>query len=120
MATEVKGTAAAYVEAANSHNPAAFIALFADSAVVQDVGREIRGISAIREWANQEIFSANVTFDVRGFVERGTESIVTAVIDGNFPRAGLPDPLVMDLRITTDGDKIVRLHCDLAAESPGS
>ena len=120
MATDVKATADSYVEAVTSHSPESFIALFADSAGVQDVGREIRGISAIREWANQEIFSANVTFDVRGFVERGTESIVTAVIDGNFPRAGLPDPLVMDLRITTDGDKIVRLHCDLAAESPGS
>ncbi len=120
MATELKGTAVAYVHAVNSHNPAAFIALFADSAVVQDVGKEIRGISAIGEWANQEIFAANVTFDVMGFVERGPDSIVTAVIDGNFPRAGLPDPLVMDLRITTDSGKIVGLQCDFAGEPSGS
>ena len=34
-------------------------------AVVKDVGREIRGIAAIKEWANQEIFAVNVTLDVR-------------------------------------------------------
>jgi len=35
------------------------------NAVVKDVGREIRGIAAIKEWANQEIFAVNVTLDVR-------------------------------------------------------
>ena len=120
MALELNGTAAAYVDAVNSHDPAAFIALFADSAVVQDVGREIRGIRAIDEWANQEIFAANVTFDVRRFVEQGAESVVTTVIDGDFPRAGLPDPLVMDLKITADGGKIVGLQCDFAAEPSGN
>jgi len=37
---------------------------FALNAVVKDVGREIRGIAAIKEWANQEIFAFNVTLDV--------------------------------------------------------
>jgi hypothetical protein len=32
------------------------------NAVVKDVGR---GIAAIKEWANQEIFAVNVTLDVR-------------------------------------------------------
>jgi hypothetical protein len=32
---------------------------FAFNAVVKDVGREIRGIAAIKEWANQEIFAVN-------------------------------------------------------------
>jgi len=34
------------------------------NAVVKDVGREIRGIAAIKEWANQEILAVNVTLDV--------------------------------------------------------
>jgi len=32
---------------------------FALNAVVKDVGREIRGIAAIKEWATQEIFAVN-------------------------------------------------------------
>ena len=43
---------------------------FALNAVVKDVGREIRGIAAIKEWANQEIFAVNVTLDVREVAER--------------------------------------------------
>lgn len=38
---------------------------FALNAVVKDVGREIRSIAAIKEWANQEIFAVNVPLDVR-------------------------------------------------------
>jgi hypothetical protein len=84
---------------------------FALNAVVKDVGREIRGIAAIKEWANQEIFAVNVTLDVREVAARDGQTIVTVKIDGTFDRTGLPDPLLMDHCFTIAGDKISVLTC---------
>src|SRR5882724_5532917 len=90
---------------------------FALNAVVKDVGREIRGIAAIKEWANQEIFAVNVTLDVREVAERDGQTIVTVKIDGTFDRTGLPDPLLMDHCFTIAADKISVLTCRLAAKA---
>jgi SnoaL-like domain len=59
-----------YIQTINAHDPDAFPSSFAPDAVVKDVGREIRGIAAIKEWANREIFAVNVTLDVREVAER--------------------------------------------------
>ena len=91
---------------------------FALNAVVKDVGREIRGIAAIKEWANHEIFAVNVTLDVMGAVERDDQTIVTVKIDGTFDRTGLPDPLLMEHCFTVAGDKIMALTCRLAEPGP--
>jgi SnoaL-like domain len=52
MSTKLPESAAAYVRATNNHDPAAFIACFAESAVVNDAGREFRGIDAIKAWSD--------------------------------------------------------------------
>jgi len=90
---------------------------FALNAVVKDVGREIRGIAAIKEWANQAIFAVNVTLDVREVAARDGPTIVTVKIDGTFDRTGLPDPLLMDHCFTIAADKISVLTCRLAAKA---
>ena len=77
---------------------------FALNAVVKDVGREIRGIAAIKEWANQR-------------AARDGQTIVTVKIDGTFDRTGLPDPLLMDHCFTIAADKISVLTCRLAAKA---
>jgi hypothetical protein len=59
-----------YIRAINARDTDAFQSSFAPDAVVKDVGREIRGIAAIKEWANREIFAVNVTLDVREVAER--------------------------------------------------
>ena len=46
MTTQLPRTATSYVEAINNHDPAAFLALFADDAIVDDAGREFRGLEA--------------------------------------------------------------------------
>ena len=51
MTTQLPPTVAAYVRTINNHDAAAFIALFADGAVVNDVGREFRGRAAIEAWS---------------------------------------------------------------------
>jgi hypothetical protein len=90
---------------------------FALNAVVKDVGREIRGIAAIKEWASQEIFAVNATLDVIEVAEGAGQTIVTVKIDGTFDRTGLPDPRLMDHCFTIAADKISVLTCRLATKA---
>ncbi len=112
--------AAAYVQAINDHDAAAFIACFTETAVVQDAGRTFRGMPAIKAWSDREIFDARVTLEVMDVADRNGEVTIKTKVDGNFDRTGLPDPVVIDHHITVQGDKIVRLACRLTGEEPGT
>jgi len=107
-------TVAAYLAAANRHDPAAFLACFARDAVVDDAGRVSRGIDAIRGWSEREIFAPDVTFELLAASREGDESVVTTRVEGNFDRTGLPDPVVIEHRIALADDKVSRLTCRLA------
>lgn len=52
--------------------------------------------------------------------ERGGATIVTAEVDGNFDRTGLPDPVIIDHCFAAEGGKIVGLTCRLAGLRAGS
>ena len=118
--TSLPQTAAAYVRATNDHDPAAFIACFAEGAVVNDAGREIRGTAAIKAWSDREIMDARVTLEVLDVADHSGEVTISCKVDGNFDRTGLPDPLIIDHDMTFDGEKIVRLTCRLAGEIRGA
>jgi len=102
-----------YIRAVNTRDTDAFQSSFAHDAVVKDVGREFRGVAAIKEWGDREIFAVNVTLEVMKVVEREGQTIVNVKIDGTFDRTGLPDPLVMDLCFTIAGGTIAALTCQL-------
>ncbi len=119
MTTELSQTVAAYVQATNNHDAAAFLACFADDAVVNDAGREFRGTAAIKAWSSHEIMDAKVTLEVLDVADRDGEVVVTTKVDGTFDRTGLPDPLLINHQITVEGDKIVILTCRLADKKPG-
>ena len=118
MTTQLPQTIAAYIRATNNHDAAAFIALFADGAVVNDVGREFRGRAAIKAWSDREIFDARVTLEIVDVADRDGETVVAAKVDGNFDRTGLPDPLILEHDLAVAGDKIIKLTCRLAGEKP--
>lgn len=105
-----------YLRAIHAADATAFRSCFAPEAVVQDIGREIRGLEAIAEWARHEIFAVNVTLEVLGAVEGDGRVVVTVKVDGTFDRTGLPDPLVMEQVFTLAGGRITALACRLAAE----
>ena len=109
-------TLAAYLGTTNRHDPAAFLACFAEDAVVHDVGRVWRGIDEIRGWSEREIFAPNVELEVLAASVHGDETVVTTRVEGDFDRTGLPDPVVIEHRIALAGDKISRLTCRLARE----
>jgi hypothetical protein len=118
LETKLPKSVETYIRAINARDADAFQSSFAPDAVVKDLGGEIRGIAAIKEWAHREIFAVNVTLDVKDAVERDGQTIVTVKIDGTFDRTGLPDPLLMDHCFTVVGDKIGALTCQLTGEKP--
>src|SRR4051812_42885545 len=107
--TSVSSLADAYVAAINSADPVGFRALFADNAEVDDNGRKLQGMAAIEEWANHEIFAAQVSLQVLESATNDGEALVTTIVDGNFDRTGLPDPVVISHRIEMEAGKIVAL-----------
>lgn len=116
MTMQMSPTAAAYIRSVNEHDSAAFIALFANDAVVNDAGREFRGVAAIKAWSDQDIFDAQVTLEVIDVADGNGTTVVTTIVDGNFDRTGLPDPVIINHHFTTEGGKVVGLTCQLAAK----
>jgi hypothetical protein len=109
---------AAYVQATNSFDLDELLAVFADDALVNDQLREYWGKPAIREWAVRDIIGERLTMHVVKTVEHYGHFIVTANIDGNYDKRGLPDPLVVTFYFSAHGDRIAQLiilrnQCDI-------
>ncbi|MER7891599.1 nuclear transport factor 2 family protein [Micromonospora sp. NPDC094482] len=71
-----------YFELAGQPDKDAYLALFADDAVVEDEGKTYRGIEEIRVWRREVPLVSYEITDVRDTPE-GT--VVTATITGDFP-----------------------------------
>jgi hypothetical protein len=85
------------------------MATFAEDALVNDQLRDYWGKSDIREWAKRDIIGERLTMNVTKVIDHYGNFIVTANIDGNFDRRGLPDPLVLAFYLTAQSDLIVQL-----------
>ncbi|HKO96297.1 MAG TPA: nuclear transport factor 2 family protein [Pyrinomonadaceae bacterium] len=97
------------VKAANDHDAIGFLSHFAKTAVITDEGHEYHGLAAIEKWSDEKLFGDNVTFDITDIRISGDTRIVTAKVDGDFDKTGLPDPFVMALHFVMSGSKINRL-----------
>ncbi|SRR5258708_6030404 len=109
---------AAYVEATNGFDLERLLAAFADDALVNDQLRDYWGKQAIREWAARDIIGERLTMHVVKIVEHYGHFIVTANVDGNYDKRGLPDPLVLAFYFSAYRDQIVQLiilrnQCDI-------
>jgi ketosteroid isomerase-like protein len=100
---------AAFVEATNSFDLERLLATFADDALVNDQLRDYWGKAAIRGWAERDIIGERLTIAVTKVVRHYDNLIVTADIDGDFDKRGLPDPLVLAFYFTPHNDLIVQL-----------
>jgi ketosteroid isomerase-like protein len=100
---------AAFIEATNSFDLERLVATFADDALVNDQLRDYWGKAAIREWAERDIIGERLTIAVTKVVRHYDNVIVTADIDGEFDKRGLPDPLVLAFYFTPHNDLIVQL-----------
>ena len=112
---QIRRPIVAFIEAINDHNTEEFLATLTDSAVITDEGHDYRGIAAIKDWSDDKCIGAKVTLKVIKVIERDGKTIVTAELDGNFDKTGLPDPFYMDFHFIVDGEKIAALNIQLAA-----
>jgi hypothetical protein len=100
---------AAYIAATNAFDIEGFMSSFADGALVNDHRNEFVGLEAIRDWAQREIIGDRVTMEPVDATNRGSGVAVTARINGNFDRTGLPNPLLLAFYFTIDDARIVQL-----------
>jgi len=105
-----------FVQAVNHHNADAFLSAFTEDAIITDEGNEYQGIPAIKEWNAEKNIGADITLRPIEITERNGKAILTAEVDGNFDKTGLPDPFLMDLCFTIDKNLITALEYRLAGE----
>jgi len=82
---------------------------FADDALVNDQLLDYWGKTAIRDWAERDIIGEKLTIAVTKIVRHYGNFIVTAEVDGNFDKRGLPDPLILAFYFTPHNDTIIQL-----------
>jgi hypothetical protein len=85
---------AAYVAVTKAFDLDRLLATFADEALVNDQLRDYWGKTAIRERAERDIIGERLTINVVGVIGHYGNFVVTANIDGDFDKQGLPEPLV--------------------------
>ena len=100
---------AAYVEATNRFDLEGLMSTFAEDALVNDQLRDYWGKPTIREWAKRDIIGERLTMNVTKVIPHYENFIVTADVDGNYDKRGLPDPLVLAFYFTARSDLIVQL-----------
>ena len=100
---------AAYVKASNEGDSDAYLGVFTDDALVNDIQREFWGKAAIGRWAEREIFGAHVAMEVMRAIDHYGDVIVTARLDGTYDKTGLPDPLILTFYFTIRDGKITML-----------
>ncbi|MDM0074079.1 nuclear transport factor 2 family protein [Variovorax sp. J2P1-59] len=99
----------AFVAATNAFDADALVGCFAPGALVNDQLRDFWGADAIRTWAEREIVGVKMTMQVVKVVEHFGEVILTANVDGEFDKTGLPGVLTLTFHFSTRADGVVRL-----------
>jgi hypothetical protein len=107
--SELPEPVAAFIAASNASDLDALVSAFTEDALVNDHRNEFPGRQAIRNWAQREIVKARVTLQVTDFTRRDTSAAINAVVDGNFDKTGLPDPLVLTFYFSWHHDRINQL-----------
>ena len=89
----------------NANDSTAFTANFATDAIVQDEGREHRGIDAIRAWIEEAHRKYQPVLEVTRVTENGPETVLTGIVSGNFDGS----PLELHHHLTIADGKIAAL-----------
>jgi hypothetical protein len=105
-AMEVPSAITAYVTATNEFDVERMVAAFRVDAVVNDHRVELVGVDQIRAWAAREIVGDHVTMNVTSVRRIGDHVVLAAIVDGEFDKTNLPDPLVLTFYFSMSGDKI--------------
>lgn len=109
MSASLPPVVAGYLAAVNAFDVDAIVAAFAPDAYVNDARREIRGVDAIRHWAEKEMVGDHVTMEPLEVVDHYGDTIVRSRYDGTYDKTSLPGELVMSDYFSVRDGKIVSL-----------
>ena len=104
---------ARYFATADGSDPEAFASAFSADATVQDEGHTYRGRDEITAWRNAANAKYKITVTPNAVAVRDGKTIVTALVAGDFPKAGLPDPLFLEYRFGLANAEITSLSIGL-------
>jgi hypothetical protein len=107
-----------YFTAMNAFDSAGMVAAFTSDGLVNDVQREFWGPEAIKRWADRESVADKVVWTA--FTDAKAQHgdyIVSAAVDGEYDKTGLPDPLVLTYYFSLENDKVTRLI--ISSNKPG-
>jgi ketosteroid isomerase-like protein len=107
--TALPPVVAEYLAAVNAFDLDRMVATFAPDAYVNDARREMRGITAIRAWAEKEMIGDHVTMEPIEVVEHYGQTIVRSRYDGTYDKTDLPAELIMSDYFSERDGKIVSL-----------
>jgi hypothetical protein len=97
---------AIYIAAENGSDASLLEQCFAGNATVQDEGRTIKGLLAIKQWKSETRKKYQHTIEPLSCLQKDDQAIVTNQLTGNFPGS----PIELEFVFTLHGDKIVSLE----------
>ena len=92
MPNELQPVVQDLLDAANKGDTACFLATFTEDGVVDDWGREFQGADAIEGWSDGEFIGKQVSLTVREAEQRGSETVITAMVGGAGSTAPATSP----------------------------
>ncbi|MFZ0031688.1 MAG: nuclear transport factor 2 family protein [Candidatus Cybelea sp.] len=106
MTVNLPAPISAYFSARNAFDIDASLDPFDDNAIVKDEDSEHRGRAAIRAWIEDTTRKYRPTIEPKDAKEVRGETIVSALVSGNFPGS----PVLLDHVFALTGEKITRLE----------
>ncbi|RYG26539.1 nuclear transport factor 2 family protein [bacterium] len=113
MSMNLPESIANYLRSKSADAPSDSSASFTPDAVVIDKGEDAQyeGRDAIRQWMTGQVAGYSVKTEVTGVVEQGEETVVTALVSGDFPGS----PAEFQYRFTLRDSLIFRLVIEFVA-----
>ncbi|HWZ88105.1 MAG TPA: hypothetical protein VNW92_04625 [Polyangiaceae bacterium] len=93
----------------NAGDREAIVDTFAECALVVDELQEYWNRQAIADWVNRLVVAPRLSLDVRSATYNGEHTVVRAVVDGDFDKRGLPEPLIVSFYFSAHEGKLVQL-----------
>src|SRR3954447_11655899 len=103
MTSNIPEAGARLVEAANHHDPEAFLASFTQDGVVDDWGREFTGAESIRGWSDREFIGGTVSLTITRVSPTDDGAPSSADVGGDGYNGA--SHFILELR----GDRIARM-----------
>ncbi|EHJ00990.1 hypothetical protein CDLVIII_4479 [Clostridium sp. DL-VIII] len=103
-----------YFNSSNNSDSNKFISIFDKNAIVIDEGQEYIGLDKIQEWSLKHHFAVKLKLEVINTAKKNSIDVITAKVDGDFDKAGLPDPLLLDFHFSVVKGMVTKLEILLA------